>query len=90
LIRVIAVYAGTVQGVGFRARAKRVAAQHDVAGYVRNLDDGRVELVAEGDPGEVARFLEAVQERMADEIREVQSSREEAAAKYTGFFIAPS
>lgn len=55
-------YAGRVQGVGFRYTARRVAAGFEVAGYVRNLPDGRVELVASGDAGEVAGFLGALRE----------------------------
>jgi len=39
---------GEVQGVGYRFFAQRVAARHQVVGYVRNLPDGRVEVVAEG------------------------------------------
>lgn len=39
---------GDVQGVGYRFFAQRVAARHQVQGYVRNLDDGRVEVLAEG------------------------------------------
>jgi acylphosphatase len=50
-------YEGRVQGVGFRYSARRVAAGFDVAGYVRNLPDGRVELVASGDEEEVDGFL---------------------------------
>ena len=55
-------YEGRVQGVGFRYTARRAAAGFDVAGYVRNLPDGRVELVAAGDEEEVDGFLEAVRE----------------------------
>ncbi|MHC4819212.1 MAG: acylphosphatase, partial [Planctomycetota bacterium] len=43
-------YTGTVQGVGFRWTTERVLADASVTGYVRNLADGRVELVIEGDP----------------------------------------
>jgi len=39
---------GDVQGVGFRFFAQRVAARHQVVGYVRNLPDGRVEVLGEG------------------------------------------
>lgn len=55
-------YDGRVQGVGFRYTARRVAAGFDVAGYVRNLADGRVELVASGEDGEVDGFLEALRQ----------------------------
>jgi acylphosphatase len=44
---------GEVQGVGYRFFAQRVAARHQVVGYVRNLTDGRVEVVAEGAPENV-------------------------------------
>ncbi len=39
---------GDVQGVGYRFFAQRAAATHQIAGYVRNLKDGRVEVHAEG------------------------------------------
>ncbi len=42
------IVSGEVQGVGFRFFAQRVAAQHQLTGYVRNLEDGRVEMLAEG------------------------------------------
>ncbi|HEV7904710.1 MAG TPA: acylphosphatase [Pyrinomonadaceae bacterium] len=44
---------GAVQGVGYRFFAQRVAARHQVVGYVRNLRDGRVEVLAEGAPESV-------------------------------------
>ena len=46
---------GLVQGVGFRYFVQRSAARHQVRGYVRNLDDGRVEAFAQG----VERAVEA-------------------------------
>ena len=47
---------GRVQRVGYRYFAQRVAARHQVAGYVRNLADGRVEVHAEGTPEGVEGF----------------------------------
>lgn len=55
-------YEGRVQGVGFRYTARRVAAGFDVSGYVRNLPDGRVEMVASGEAAEVDGFLHALRE----------------------------
>ena len=48
---------GEVQGVGYRFFAQRAAARHQVVGYVRNLPDGRVEAVAEGERSSVEAFL---------------------------------
>ena len=47
---------GEVQGVGFRYFTQRVAARHQVQGYVRNLPDGRVEAHVEGAPTNVEAF----------------------------------
>ncbi|HEY7315707.1 MAG TPA: acylphosphatase [Gemmataceae bacterium] len=59
------VYSGRVQGVGFRYTTQGLAAGHAVAGHVRNLPTGEVELVAEGESDAVAAFLAAVERRMA-------------------------
>jgi acylphosphatase len=47
---------GEVQGVGYRYFAQRAAARHQVLGHVRNLRDGRVEVIAEGQPETVEAF----------------------------------
>ena len=47
---------GMVQGVGFRYFVQRSSARHQVRGYVINLDDGRVEVVAEGSTQAVEAF----------------------------------
>ena len=47
---------GDVQGVGFRFFAQRAAARHQIVGYVKNLDDGRVEAFAEGPATSVEGF----------------------------------
>jgi acylphosphatase len=53
-------YEGNVQGVGFRWSVRHIAKGFDVTGSVRNLRDGRVELLAAGDEEEVRAFLEAI------------------------------
>ncbi|HXD30018.1 MAG TPA: acylphosphatase [Pyrinomonadaceae bacterium] len=47
---------GEVQGVGYRFFAQRVAARHQVVGYVKNMPDGTVESLAEGSPQDVEGF----------------------------------
>ena len=49
---------GMVQGVFFRYETRRLAVQFDVCGWVRNLRDGRVEAVFEGDKKSVERLVE--------------------------------
>jgi acylphosphatase len=49
---------GTVQGVGYRAFAARVASQQNLRGGVRNLNDGRVELEVEGPKGRILDLIE--------------------------------
>ena len=55
-------YSGRVQGVGFRYTAKTVAAGFEIVGNVRNLPDGRVELVAEGGRTELEKFCAALRD----------------------------
>ncbi len=59
-MRAHAVLRGRVQGVGFRFFAADWAHQLGICGYARNLPDGGLEIVAEGDPEAVHRFLEAM------------------------------
>jgi acylphosphatase len=79
-------YSGRVQGVGFRYTAQSLAAQHPVQGFVRNLPNGDVELVAEGDPKDVEAYLAAVAQRLTNYIRKADVQEEEPAG-YEGFGI---
>jgi acylphosphatase len=56
------IYSGRVQGVGFRASAQNLARDFAVAGHVRNLSDGTVELVVEGEPEAIDGLLSAIDE----------------------------
>lgn len=67
-------YSGRVQGVGFRYTACSVARGFQVAGFVRNLPNGDVELVAEGEQQAVDAFLAALSRRMAEYIHAESSS----------------
>jgi acylphosphatase len=59
-------YSGRVQGVGFRYAVKRAAAGYEVSGTVRNLSDGRVELVAEGERDELEAFRQGIRDAGLD------------------------
>jgi acylphosphatase len=79
-------YAGQVQGVGFRYTAQALAGRAGVAGFVRNLPDRRVELVAEGPKGDVERFLESLRQAM-DGYIESARVRDETPQGYADFQI---
>lgn len=81
-------YSGRVQGVGFRYQTRRVAAGFEVTGTVRNLPDGRVELVAEGDESELTGFREAIRDSgLRGFIRNEEVAWSEARGDFRGFVI---
>jgi acylphosphatase len=80
-------YAGNVQGVGFRYTARRLAGGFPITGFVRNLPDGRVELVAEGSPTELDRFLQAIAAAMQGNIRSSDVEKSVATGQYTSFEV---
>jgi acylphosphatase len=78
-----------VQGVGFRYTARTVAAGFDITGIIRNLSDGRVELIAEGQPEELEAFRAAIFDAgLAGFIRDEQVGWIEATNEFRGFEIA--
>ncbi len=86
--RAHAYYSGRVQGVGFRLTAEETAHDFGVVGWVKNLRDGRVELVAEGDESVVGQFLEALRTGpMQNFIQQVQVSWGNASGTFDEFEI---
>jgi acylphosphatase len=81
-------YWGRVQGVGFRYTTQGLAAGYAVAGSVRNLPSGEVELIVEGEDGVVEAFLAAVARRMAGYITNT-TVRDAAPSGKSGFTIRP-
>ena len=67
-------FSGHVQGVGFRYSVLQIAREFDVAGFVSNLADGRVQLEVEGAERDIGAFVEAVQEKMHGYIRKLERS----------------
>lgn len=81
-------YSGHVQGVGFRYAAKSVARGFDVTGIVRNLPDGRVELVAEGARDELEAFCLGIRESgLGQLIRKEDPAWQQAEGGFRGFEI---
>lgn len=80
-------YSGRVQGVGFRHTARVLARDHPVAGWVKNLPDGRVRLLAEGAESDVLAFLERVTNHWGLSIRDEQRERVEPTGESGGFAV---
>jgi len=79
---------GDVQGVGYRFFAQRAAARHQVGGYVKNLDDGRVEALAEGPRQSVESFKHDLATGPAfASITHVEEINLEPTGKYSSFRI---
>lgn len=73
---------GMVQGVGFRFTAIHVANGYPLTGYVRNLPDGSVECVAEGESDQIDAYVADLGRRMGSYIRR----QTQQTAPYTGEF----
>jgi acylphosphatase len=81
-------YSGHVQGVGFRYSARILACGFDITGTVRNLPDGRVELVAEGERAELEEFRKAIQDsELGHFIRQEEARWKTSAEGLRGFEI---
>jgi acylphosphatase len=80
-------YSGTVQGVGFRATAADIARGYPVTGWVKNLADGRVQLLAEGDEEAVEKFLDAIRDHWRTNITKEQTKKQAASGTFKTFEV---
>ncbi|MCM8766647.1 MAG: acylphosphatase [Candidatus Omnitrophica bacterium] len=79
---------GIVQGVGFRWYAQRIGKKTGVNGWVKNLFDGRVEIVVEGDEERLERFLQELKEGyLGENIRKIEKFEEEYTGEFKSFEI---
>lgn len=86
--RIHVYYSGRVQGVGFRITAEETAQDLGVVGWVKNLRDGRVEVVAEAEEATLERFLEAIRTgSMKNFIKQVELSWSDASDTFDEFEI---
>jgi acylphosphatase len=80
-------FTGRVQGVGFRYTTRAFARRHPVRGYVRNLSDGTVELLAQGAPAEIDALLADVERHFELNLEHVDRQRIAPAESFSGFEI---
>lgn len=80
-------YDGTVQGVGFRFSAQSRASALGLKGWVKNLDDGRVEVLCEGAEPDIKAFLEKMISIFGTYISHTDIEWANATGEYEGFDI---
>lgn len=85
--RRIVYFSGRVQGVGFRYTTQRIATGFAVSGYVQNLSDGRVKVVAEGTSEEMVAFLADIQSTMRQNIDDSVSETAAPTGEFNSFSI---
>ena len=79
---------GIVQGVGFRSTVTRHAAKHKIRGFVRNMPDGRVEIVAQGSVGALKAFSDDLRQNPGRAIIEgFDVQRVKLSGVYSGFEV---
>ena len=81
------IFTGRVQGVGFRFTAHRIASLNQLKGYVRNLADGSVEMLAQGYIEDVDDCIENIKESFAGYIRDTQIDELPLDPRYKDFKI---
>ena len=85
--RLHAYYSGSVQGVGFRYSAERTAELFKITGWVKNLRDGRVELVCEGKDASLKEFLQKIEAMFGSYIQDKDIGWKEATGEFDYFDI---
>lgn len=80
-------YSGRVQGVGFRYTVLDIAAERKVCGWVRNLDDARVEVVAEAEEETLNDFLRQIRQQFSRFIQNVDTEWLPARGEFCDFQI---
>ena len=81
------IFKGSVQGVGFRFTAHRMAGRHQLTGYVRNARDGTVEMLAQGSAEDIDDCIRDIQDCLAGYVREVKIEEVPPNPRYKDFKI---
>lgn len=86
--RIHVFYSGSVQGVGFRYTAQDIASELGLGGWARNLRDGRVEVVCEGEEKDLRAFLDKIEKGfLRSYIRDTDVNWEEPIKEFDSFDI---
>jgi len=85
--RINACYTGRVQGVGFRFTVREISDSLGITGWVKNLKDGRVEIVAEAEEGLLHQFLTKINEYLSNYITDTEITWHKATQEFNGFTI---
>jgi len=81
------IFEGRVQGVGFRFTALRIANRYGLTGWVRNVPDGTVEMLAQGGTEDVNHCLQDIQESFEGYITQTRTRDSSEDTKYVNFRI---
>ena len=80
-------YSGKVQGIGFRYTVQDIANQQKVCGWIKNLSDGRVEVLAEAEEDTLNNFLEQINQHFSRYIKEVNTEWQAASGEFHDFQV---
>ncbi|OGX43792.1 MAG: hypothetical protein A3G38_04325 [Omnitrophica WOR_2 bacterium RIFCSPLOWO2_12_FULL_51_8] len=80
-------YSGRVQGVGFRFSARQIAGNLGIVGWVKNLSDGRVELIAQAEERALKDFLSQLKRLFSAYINDIQLDWQEPRTEYREFRV---
>jgi acylphosphatase len=87
MVRVTTFLTGRVQGVGMRFAVHDLARHYPIVGFVQNLDDGRVEIVMEGEDRQIESFLARLRDVAPGAIHECSSYQSTASGEFARFEI---
>ena len=80
-------FSGEVQGVGFRYTVRGIAKKYSINGFVRNLTDGRVEMIGEGSDSELNDIINDIKKKMGSSLKDISIHEEEPLGDDKGFEI---
>lgn len=80
-------FSGRVQGVGFRYTSRQVAQRYDVGGWVKNLPNGSVEMIVEGPPEQLKKYVADVAESTHGHVADMQVTKSDATGAFSAMEI---